>query len=157
MNSWNQDKIDLNTEYDLQGHIFSACLELIRREKPNETAYVYLNRSGHYVEDSLPSIDIVLGKKWQVIVEIKYLPFDKPTNLKLVMKDIEKVSTIFSTLVNKEETEHGFFGALFKIRGKNTIETYRESLAPLLDRLGMSAEWKEMTCDYVSVLISVGL
>jgi len=155
MNSWIRDEIRLETEYDLQGHMFSACLELIRREKPNEKAHLYMNRSGYYVEGGLPKLDLVLGENYQIIAELK---FDKPPNWKVVMKDLDKLRKTFSTLGVKEEckTEHGFFGTLFQIRGKNTIETYRENLASLLDRLGMSAEWKEMTCDYVSLLISVG-
>ena len=155
MNSWIREKIDLRTEYDLQGYMFSACLELIRREKPDERAHAYLNRSGYYIEGGLRSIDLVLGEHWQVIAEFK---FEKPTNRKVVMDDLKKLRTTFSTLVDKEEckTEHGFFGTIFQIRDKNTIETYRERLAPLLDRLGMSAEWKEMKeWAWVSVLVSV--
>lgn len=155
MNSWIRDEIHLITEYDLQGHMFSACLELIRQEKLNETAHLYLNHSGHYVEGSLPKIDLVLGENYQIIAEFK---FNKQPNLKAVIKDLDKLRKTFSTLVIKEgcKTEYGFFGTLFQIRGTNTIETYRKSLASLLDRLGMSAEWKEMNSDWASLLVSVG-
>ena len=155
MNSWIRDEIRFETEYDLQGYMFSACLELIRQERLNETAHVYLNRSGYYVKGDLPKIDLVLGENYQIISEFK---FDKPPNWKGVIEDLDKLRETFSALVVRKEckTEYGFFGTLFQIRGKNTIETYRESLASHLDRLGMSAEWKEMTSDYISVLISVG-
>lgn len=155
MNSWIRDEIRFETEYDLQGHMFSACLELMRQEKQNEKVHLYMNRSGYYIEGGLPKIDLVLGENYQIIAEFK---FDKPPNWKVVIEDLDKLRKTFSTLVVREEckTEYGFFGTLFQIRGKNTIETYRESLTSLLDRLGMSAEWKEMTSDYVSVLISIG-
>jgi len=154
MNSWIRDEIRFETEYDLQGHMFSACLEQIRQEKLNETAPLYLNRSGYYVEGGLPKIDLVLGENYQIIAEFK---FNKQPNLKVVIEDLDKLRKTFSTLVVKEEckTEYGFFGTLFQIRGTNTIETYRESLASLLDRLGMSAEWKEMNSDWASLLVSV--
>ncbi len=154
MNSWIRDEIHFETEHDLQAHMFSACLELIRQEKRNETAHVYLNRSKYYVEGSLPKIDLVLGENYQIIAELK---FNKQPNLKVVIEDLDKLRKTFSTLVVSEEckTEYGFFGTLFQIRGTNTIETYRESLASLLDRLGMSAEWKEMNSDWASLLVSV--
>ena len=154
MNSWIRDEIRFETEYDLQGHMFSACLEQIRQEKLNETAPLYLNRSGYYVEGGLPKIDLVLGENYQIIAEFK---FNKQPNLKVVIEDLDKLRKIFSTLVIKEDckTYYGFFGTLFQIRGTNTIETYRESLASLLDRLGMSAEWKEMNSDWASLLVSV--
>ena len=154
INSWIRDEIRFETEYDFQGHMFSACLELMRQGRLNETAHVYLNRSGHYVEGGLPKIDLVLGENYQIIAEFK---FDKPPNWKVVIKDLDKLRKTFSALNVKEEckTEYGFFGTLFQIRGTNTIEIYRESLASLLDRLGMSAEWKEMNSDWASLLVSV--
>ena len=154
MNSWIRDEIRFETEYDLQGHMFSACLDLIRQEKLNEKAHVYLNRWGYYVEGGLPKIDLVLGENHQIIAEFK---FNEPPNCKEVIDDLDKLRKIFSTLVVREDckTEYGFFGTLFLIRGKNTIETYRESLASHLERLRMSAEWKEMNSDWVSVLVSV--
>ena len=134
--------------------MFSACLELIRQETLNETAHVYLNHSKYYVEGKLPKIDLVLGENYQIIAELK---FDKQPNLKAVLEDLDKLRKMFSTLVIKEDckTYYGFFGTLFQIRGTNTIETYRESLASLLDVLGMSAEWIEMNSDWASVLVSV--
>ena len=154
MISWIRDEIRFETEYDLQGHMFSACLELIRQETLNETAHVYLNHSKYYVEGKLPKIDLVLGENYQIIAELK---FDKQPNLKVVIEDLDKLRKMFSTLVIKEDckTYYGFFGTLFQIRGTNTIETYRESLASLLDVLGMSAEWIEMNSDWASVLVSV--
>ncbi len=154
MDSWIRDEIRFETEYDLQGHMFSACLELMRQETLNEKVHVYLNRSKYYVEGKLPKIDLVLGEDYQIIAEFK---FNKQPTLKPVLEDLDKLGKIFSTLVVKEDckTYCGFFGTLFQIRGTNTIETYRESLASLLDLLGMSAEWKEMNSDWVSVLVSV--
>ena len=154
MISWIRDEIRFETEYDLQGHMFSACLELIRQETLNETAHVYLNHSKYYVEGKLPKIDLVLGENYQIIAEFK---FNKQPNLKVVIEDLDKLRKMFSTLVIKEDckTYYGFFGTLFQIRGTNTIETYRESLASLLDVLGMSAEWIEMNSDWASVLVSV--
>jgi len=154
MNSWIRDEIHLVTEYDLQGYMFSTCFELIRQEKLNEMAYVYLNFSKYYVEGRLRTIDLVLGENYQIIAEFK---FNKQPNLKVVRTDLEKLRKMFSTMIVKEDckTEYGFFGTLFQYRGTNTIETYRESLASLLDRLGMSAEWKEMNREWASLLVSV--